>query len=171
MGNDWSGLDVAIIRWPTEAAKRDLCRAAGTPRLLVLEGFVAAPVSGDVLEDWVRPPLTPEDFRARAGALRARAGAPDRPVIDRDNVLWHRGRRLQLSPTESRLMGTLAASIGEVVDRRSLVRACWPTSPAVRRNALDLHILRLRRRITALHLMIGTLWGRGYVLEQVPPRG
>jgi DNA-binding response OmpR family regulator len=33
------------------------------------------------------------------------------------------------------------------------------------RNALDLHMMRVRQRINALGLTVRTVWGRGYVLD------
>lgn len=43
-------------------------------------------------------------------------------------------------------------------------RAVWP-GQAPGRNALDVHILRLRRRLLPLGLAIRTVRSRGYLLE------
>ena len=53
---------------------------------------------------------------------------------------------------------------GAVVSRDALARAGWPDgSPG--RNALDVHVLRLRRRLAPLGLAIRTVRSRGYLLE------
>jgi DNA-binding response OmpR family regulator len=51
-----------------------------------------------------------------------------------------------------------------VILRDDLTRAGWPVE-APGRNALDVHILRLRRRIDALGLSVRTVRSRGYLLE------
>jgi DNA-binding response OmpR family regulator len=51
-----------------------------------------------------------------------------------------------------------------VVGREALARAGWP-SGAPGRNALDVHILRIRRRLAPLGLAIRTVRSRGYLLE------
>jgi DNA-binding response OmpR family regulator len=45
-----------------------------------------------------------------------------------------------------------------------LARAGWPDG-APGRNALDVHVLRLRRRVAPLGLAIRTVRSRGYLLE------
>ena len=58
----------------------------------------------------------------------------------------------------------LVESYKGVVRRDDLTRAGWPgDNPG--RNALDVHILRLRRRVEPLGLSIRTVRSRGYLLE------
>jgi DNA-binding response OmpR family regulator len=54
--------------------------------------------------------------------------------------------------------------LGAVVTREALSRAGWPAG-APGRNALDVHVLRLRRRVAPLGLVIRTVRSRGYLLE------
>jgi DNA-binding winged helix-turn-helix (wHTH) protein len=69
-----------------------------------------------------------------------------------------------LPPVEARLMVALIDRFGAVVSRDQLARSGWPEgSPG--RNALDVHVLRLRRRIAPLGLSIKTVRSRGYLLE------
>ena len=53
-----------------------------------------------------------------------------------------------------------------VVSRDALARAGWPDG-ASGRNALDVHVLRLRRRLRDVRLAIRTVRSRGYLLEPV----
>ena len=61
-------------------------------------------------------------------------------------------------------MESLLARFGTVVSREQLARAGWPGG-APGRNALDVHVLRLRRRIGPVGLVIKTVRSRGYLLE------
>ena len=66
---------------------------------------------------------------------------------------------------EARLTEALIGRFGAVVSRDALARAGWPGG-APGRNALDVHVLRLRRRLDGLGLVIRTVRSRGYLLEQ-----
>jgi DNA-binding winged helix-turn-helix (wHTH) protein len=134
-------------------------------RLLVVEGGVPAPVCSDIREDWVRTPVSDDDLRARIAALRARADAHRLPHVDPHGMLRFGGRSTTVSRTETDLLECLVRQFGTLVPRATL-RECLPERPGgVSRNALDLHIMRVRRRIQPLGLAIRTVWGRGYVLE------
>jgi DNA-binding winged helix-turn-helix (wHTH) protein len=159
---------VQIIRWPSESGRREQCQTRRIPRLLLLEGPTSAPVCVDELEDWVRAPVSREELKARTTTLHARAVTKIAPLVDSDEVLRYRGRWLALSPVEARLMQALVKCYRNVVSREVLLAHGWPQSEngrQPRRNALDLHILRLRRRLSSLRLAIRTVWGRGYLLE------
>jgi DNA-binding response OmpR family regulator len=65
---------------------------------------------------------------------------------------------------EARLMTALLDRQGAVVSRDALGRSGWPDG-APGRNALDVHVLRLRRRIDGIGLAIKTVRSRGYLLE------
>lgn len=155
--------EVKILRWPTEARERERYRQLGVPRILVLEESVPAPRL-DILEDCVRQPIASDDLLGRAEALRARALSTI-PVVDSADVLRFGGTWLSLSPIDAGLVRLLVASFQSVVTRDKLIAAGWPRSPA-RRNALDLRILGLRRRIAPLDLRICTIWKKGYLLDR-----
>ena len=63
-------------------------------------------------------------------------------------------------------MGALIERYAAVVSRDQLARSGWPVG-APGRNALDVHVLRLRRRIAPLGLAIKTVRSRGDLLETV----
>jgi hypothetical protein len=159
-------VDVVLVRWPNDAATRDRLSAAGVPRLLLVEGDERPPAVIDELEDWIRVPADEVDLHARVDALdrRSRARRPAVPVLDDDGVLRVGGSWVPLPPVEARLTGALLERFGAVVSRDALARAGWPEgSPG--RNALDVHVLRLRRRLSPLGLAIRTVRARGYLLE------
>jgi DNA-binding winged helix-turn-helix (wHTH) protein len=158
-------MDVRLLRWLSEWKKLEHFRALGVPRLMVLDGPVSPPVCVDALEDWARPPITGEDVEARTATLNARARLNVVPVLDGRDVLRFRDRWLALSPAEGRLTRALVESYRCVVPRHVLIQCVWPTDDRPGRNALDLRILRLRKRLLPLGLEIRTAWGQGYLLN------
>jgi len=159
-------VDVALLRWPLERDRRDELRREGRARLLLVEGDVAPPTVADELEDWIRLPADDADVQARVAVLASRAQRSEPcPELDADGLLRFGGRWVSLPPVEARLMGALLGRYRAVVSREALARAGWPNgSPG--RNALDVHMLRLRRRVAGLELAIRTVRSRGYLLER-----
>jgi len=160
-------MDVTLLRWPAEAPVRDRMAEAHEARLLLVEQDHDPPRVLDCLEDWIRVPAAEEDVQARVDALSVRIQAHDHPApaVDDDGVLRHHGKWVALPPLEARLTATLLMRFGAVVGRDTLIRAVWPNgSPG--RNALDVHVLRLRRRISPLHLAVRTVRSRGYLIEE-----
>jgi DNA-binding winged helix-turn-helix (wHTH) protein len=165
-------VDVVLVRWPGEAVRRVQLAARQAPRLLLVEGDVVPPAPDDCLEDWIRVPAAELEVRLRVGALAARAERhlSAAPVLDRDGLLRFEGSWVPLPPVEARLTEALLQRFRAVVSRDALARAGWPDG-APGRNALDVHMLRLRRRLNPLSLAIRTVRSRGYVLEEESSRG
>lgn len=157
--------DVKLVRWPAERSRRERFRALGIPTLLVLEGGCEPPVCPNSIEDWVRAPVSRADVEARLSTLRARAWATRVPEVDPVGVIRYDGRSTSVSPTEADLLACLVRRFGDVVNREELIDCLPERGPGCRRNALDLHIMRVRRRLRPLRLMIRTVWGHGYLLE------
>jgi DNA-binding response OmpR family regulator len=163
-------VDVVLVRWPEEDARLQQLRANGAPRLLLLNGESAPPELTDCLEDWIRLPADDQDVRARVAALSSRAATePAVPQVDSDGLVRNRGSWVALSPVEAALAATLVDRFGAVVGRDTLARRAWPNG-APTRNALDVHMLRLRRRIASLGIEIRTVRSRGYLMQTAQPR-
>ena len=119
----------------------------------------------DPLEDWIRLPAAEDDLRVRVATLASRAGrSVVAPTVDEDGLLRYRGRWVTLSPVERALAAALIDRFNAVVGRDTLVRRAWPGGSPTR-NALDVHMLRLRRRISTLGLEVRTVRARGYLLQ------
>jgi DNA-binding response OmpR family regulator len=163
-------MDVVLLRWPAESHRRDDLIELGTARLLLVEDGATPPHPHDCLEDWIRVPAPELDLRARIAALESRAGrhSPAVPTLDNDGVLRFDDGWVSLPPVESRLTRALVDRFGAVVGRDTLARAGWPDGSAGR-NALDVHVLRLRRRLSSVGLVIKTVRSRGYLLEAGHP--
>ena len=72
--------------------------------------------------------------------------------------------KVDLSPTEFRLLASLFASPGDVVRRRDLVKAGWPDGAYVSANTLDQYVARIRRKLELVSTTdrIETVRGVGY---------
>ena len=166
-----------MLRWPEEEARRSRISEAGEPRLLLVPDGQEPPPVSDCLEDWIRVPAAENEVKARVDALAVRSQAhttnghngpvPTGPVLDDFGVLRVDGSWVALPPLEARLAQALLERLGAVTSRELLIRAGWPTGTPGR-NALDVHVLRLRRRLTGVGLVIRTVRSRGYLLEPAP---
>ena len=159
-------MDITLIRWPAEAERLPELRDARMPRLLLVDGDSAPPLVTDDLEDWIRVPAPEQDLRARVESLSRRADSAGRsvPEIDEHGVVRFRSGHTTVPPVEARLAQLLIDHFGAVVSRDDLSEAGWPGGHA-NRNALDVHVLRLRRRLVEAGLSIRTVRSRGYLLE------
>jgi len=144
-------MDVSLVRWPEEQLRRAHLRAAGEPVLLLVESDAPPPEVDDWLEDWVR--TLSERARQRRGV-----------TLDPQGRL-HRGERwVALSPLEMRIVEPMVERFGRVTSRETVIQRAWPEG-LPNRNALDAHLLRLRRRVEAIGLEIRTVRSRGYALQ------
>ncbi len=159
-------MDVSVLRWPADADRRRLLALEGRPRLLLVDPGAVPPIPDDCLEDWTRAPVSEVDLQIRIDGLRRRYQEhhSTQPRLDPDGVLRHARHWVSLPPVEARLMRPLIDRFGAVVSREQLARSGWPEG-APGRNALDVHVLRLRRRIEPMGLVIKTVRSRGYLLE------
>ena len=159
-------MDVVLVRWPVETDRRATLAVLGAPRLLLVEHGTALPTVVDSLEDWIWVPADEAEVQARLATLSARANNASArlPTLDEAGVLRHGGSWTSLPPVESRLAAALLNRYDAVVSRQTLAIAAWPHGQPGR-NALDVHMLRLRRRVEPIGLAIKTVRSRGYLLE------
>lgn len=164
-----------------DADGRDLClglRSRGieapvlflTARDAVVDRISGLDAGGD---DYITKPFHVDELLARLRA-QVRRKRPNGSTLGRlaldpgkHAVVGPDGARARLTPTEFRLLATLLARRGEVVERRSLIRAAWPNGAIVNQNTLDVYIARLRRKLTEAEpeARIETVHGIGYALE------
>jgi hypothetical protein len=159
-------VNVEVLQWPAEAQRLAELREMRIPRLLVVSnGDTEIPVPNDCLEDWVALGAPEWEVDARRHALVQRSGQHAvLPLLDEDGLLHHRDSWVSLSPVEQSLAGVLLDRFGAVVTREMLSDRAWPTGVPTR-NALDVHVLRLRRRIAPVGLEIRTVRSRGYLMQ------
>lgn len=106
-------------------------------------------------DDYLTKPFAVEELLARLRAL-VRRGGGDREVpmeigpFTLDPTTYEilcGGVRRSLTPTEFRLLATLASRFDSVVRRADLVEAAWPSGAIVHENTLDVYLARLRRKL------------------------
>lgn len=158
-------MDVALVQWPSDEALRRQLAAQRQPRLLLVEPEAGPPECTDLLEDWVRLPVSRDDRNARIRLLesRARHETGARPALSDEGTLEFGGSAIDLSPLQADLVRPLVDRFGAVVLRDTLVESAWP-GPVVRANNLDVTVGRLRRRVGEIGLQVSTVRSRGYVL-------
>lgn len=158
-------MDVALVRWPADEELRLELSEQGHPRLLLVEPGAAPPECTDVLEDWVRLPVSRADRRARIRTLESRAvDMPGSlPTVDEQGTLEYRGLSAHLSPTQALLVEPMIERFGAVVSRELLIEAGWPGSEASP-NTLEVTMGRLRRQLVGVGLVVRTVRSRGYLL-------
>jgi DNA-binding response OmpR family regulator len=156
-----------VLRWPSQAARRDWCRHHRIPRLLVVDGGTPAPLCSDELEDWIRRPVDRAEAIARSATLRHRAMRlyDRRPELGPEGALTFAERSAPLTPTDARIVAALVEAYGSTVAREELMRRGWPAERRPRPNALDVRMTRIRQRIEPLGLTVSAVWRRGYVLQ------
>jgi two-component system response regulator MprA len=131
-----------------------------------LAGFQAG---GD---DYVTKPFDLAEVVVRLRALLRRAGVePTEDVAGlrldpTDHTVASGDTGVSLTPTEFRLLATLAGRPGKAVRRLELVRTAWPYGAVVHDNTLDVYVARVRRKLRSLPdaPAIATVHGVGYRL-------
>ncbi|WP_428966938.1 winged helix-turn-helix domain-containing protein [Micromonospora fluostatini] len=156
---------VMFVRWPAQSDLRNQARRDGVPRLLVVEAGAEPPICDDPIEDWVRAPISRVDLNARVITLKNRLVSRRLPVLDSAGKLSMGAASITISSAQAVLMEMLIEQFGDVVYREELTQRLSDRVVRPTRNLLDLHIMRLRRRLLPLGLVIRTAWGRGYLLE------
>ena len=158
-------MNVEVLHWPEDEPRVAEMRTRGVARLLVVTERHRTRRAGLSRGLGVRVRL---GHRARSPAPGAQPPAPrrtaSRPLLDTDGLLHHRDHWVSLSPVEQSLAAALLDRFGAVVARETLAVRAWPEGLPTR-NALDVHVLRLRRRIAPLGLEIRTVRARGYLLQ------
>lgn len=127
-------------------------------------------------DDYLTKPFSPQELVLRVGAILRRvtaggtAGADQLVigpiVIDR---AAHRvsidGTEVELTPTEYRLLLTLAERRGRVQARAHLLETVWDAAPDIQTRTVDMHVQRLRAKLGPAADLIETVRGFGYRLR------
>ena len=137
-------------------------------------------------DDYLVKPFSPQELVLRVGAILRRISAPagDQARQPADVVQLgalridraaHRvtvdGGEVELTPTEYKLLLTLAERRGRVQARSHLLETVWEAAPDIQTRTVDMHIQRLRSKLGPAGDMIETVRGFGYRLNAGRPRG
>jgi len=130
-------------------------------------------------DDYLVKPFAFPELLARVRALkRRRAGEPmlHMRIGDLEADLLARkvtraGRRIDLTPREFQILELLLRNHGSIVSRETIGREVWRVQRATPLdNVIDVHLVRLRRKIDAPGEtpLIHTVRGVGVLLSEVP---
>jgi two-component system alkaline phosphatase synthesis response regulator PhoP len=133
-------------------------------------------------DDYLVKPFSMKELVARVAAAARRGSRPatvergEEIVIDelridpREVQAFVDGRSVDLTPTEFKLLYTLALDRGRVVTRDELLQKVWGRRETHRDRTVDVFVRRLRKKVDATssqHTFIQTRFGVGYRLEPV----
>lgn len=127
-------------------------------------------------DDYLTKPFSPQELVLRVGAilrrLTAGGSAPTDvlllgPItIDRaEHRVAVEGRAIELTPTEYKLLLTLAERRGRVQARAHLLETVWEAAPDIQTRTVDMHVQRLRTKLGSAGDLIETVRGFGYRLK------
>jgi two-component system OmpR family response regulator len=176
-------LDVVILDVGLpDADGRDVCqalRSAGQPApvlFLTALGAVHDRLAGFSAgaDDYLPKPFEVLELIARVEALARRGrvvsgiAPPTDLVLDpaRHSLVCN-GKEAMLTPTEFRMLAAITSRPREVVRRRAVVAAAWPSGGLVSENTVDSYIRRIRVKLRAVGspLELTTVRGVGYTLR------
>jgi two-component system response regulator MprA len=119
-------------------------------------------------EDYVAKPFDVKEVLARIDVLGRRGLQPRSLALELGvdlNPLTHAvesaAGSISLTPTEFRVLASIAARPGEVVRRRAVIAAGWPDGAFVAENTLDSYISRLRNKLETIQAPVGIETVRG----------
>jgi len=134
-------------------------------------------------DDYLVKPFSMKELVARVGAAARRGTRPaevergdtieiEELRIDvREVQAYVDGKSAELTPTEFKLLYTLALDRGRVVTRDELLQKVWGRRESHRDRTVDVFVRRLRQKIdgpASAHTFIQTRFGVGYKLEPEP---
>lgn len=132
-------------------------------------------------DDYLTKPFSPQELVLRVGAILRRTNAPavaQSDVITVGQIRIDRashevtmdGNAVDLTPTEYKLLLTLAERKGRVLPRSVLLETAWEAAPDIRTRTVDMHVQRVRTKLGSAGDLIETVRGFGYRINANVPK-
>jgi two-component system phosphate regulon response regulator PhoB len=133
-------------------------------------------------DDYLTKPFSPQELVLRVAAILRRIQQAQPQSTDTIRIgplaidrAAHRVSvdgigDIELTPTEYRLLLTLAERRGRVQARGLLLETVWEAAPDIQTRTVDMHVQRLRSKLGVAGDMIETVRGFGYRLKAAQPR-
>ena len=127
-------------------------------------------------DDYLTKPFSPKELAARIKAvLRRRAPQLSGDAVETEGLrldpatrrISVQGKRVELSPSEFRLLHFLMTHPGRVYSRAQLLDQVWGDHVFIEERTVDVHIRRLRKSLAASghDRLISTVRGSGYAFK------
>jgi DNA-binding response OmpR family regulator len=152
-------LDVMLPRRDGFDVCRDLRRAKVRTPIIILTAKTheAEKILGLDLgaDDYVTKPFSPRELRSRIRAVLRRFKGEEEDIFQFGDVeidfaraeLRRRGKSVELTPLEFKLLKVFVQNRGRVLSRDQLIQDAWGGQTFVTERAVDGHIVGLRRKI------------------------
>ncbi len=159
-GPDVVVLDLMMPGMDGEETAERLLRLGDVP-IIVLSAITASESKVRFIEryaeDYITKPFDYAELRARIKRVAHRLGervrdrelrlGPDLTLVLQRREAWVNGRRVPLSPIESRLLGALTKDLGRVVRTEQLIARGWSEVDAADESFVWVSVRRLRQKI------------------------
>jgi two-component system phosphate regulon response regulator PhoB len=133
-------------------------------------------------DDYLTKPFSPQELVLRVAAILRRVGAAGASTTDKvlvgpleidtaAHVVRVAGKPVDLTPTEFKLLLTLAERRGRVQARTHLLQTVWDAAPDIQTRTVDMHVQRLRAKLGIAGDLVETVRGFGYRLRAPQSRG
>ena len=127
-------------------------------------------------DDYLTKPFSPQELVLRVAAILRRVGASGTiaastlklgplSIDTAAHVVSVSGSPVELTPTEFKLLLTLAERRGRVQARAHLLQTVWDAAPDIQTRTVDMHVQRLRAKLGIAGDLIETVRGFGYRLR------
>ena len=126
-------------------------------------------------DDYLAKPFAIEELEARLRSLLRRASGKTNPMIacgaleydSNSKRFSSHGQTIGLTPREYAVLEALMRQPGKTVSKKELADGLFTLNDSVSPKALEIYILRLRKKIEHSGAQIITLRGLGYMLTNV----
>ncbi|MFC3107596.1 response regulator [Undibacterium arcticum] len=126
-------------------------------------------------DDYLAKPFDIHELEARLRSLLRRSSGKTNPITScgalsynsNSKIFSSRGVDLNLTPREHAVLEALIRQMGKTVSKRHLADSLCTLNDSVSPKALEIYILRLRKKIENSDAQIITLRGLGYMLTYV----
>ncbi len=123
-------------------------------------------------DDYLTKPFSPRELLLRIKKILARGATEEKPKdqlrygdllidIPRHIASW-KGKAIELTATEFKLLTVLAQRSGRVQSRDHLLRDVWEYDSLIDTRTVDTHMRRLREKLGAASKHLDTVRGVGY---------
>jgi DNA-binding response OmpR family regulator len=129
-------------------------------------------------DDYMTKPFEMAELLARCKALVRRTYDRPDPVVrvgelsmdTSSRIVTLRGRRVSLRAMEYRLLEYLMLRVGQIVSREEILEHLYDFNAETFSNVIEVYISALRKKldVDSPRVLIRTIRGQGYVIEEMP---